>query len=117
MTDKDLVTCKLWWEGPSWISQPPSSWPPPQFKFPDQIPEVKTIILTAPIITINKPWEKFSDFQHSLRIISWCRRFMRNCIKKPEDKITETHLHTEEVQDTKEYLFLLEQREHFSEVF
>jgi len=113
----NLIDCKLWWEGPAWVQQPPSSWPCPQFQVPDQIPETKVVVLSAPIITVTKPWEKFSHFGQAVRVIAGCRRFTQNCTRKPEARNKDTHQHTEEVSDNRERLFLLEQREHFPEIF
>jgi len=54
---QDIINSKLWWEGPPWIKEQPSLWPTPQFRAPDQIPEVKVAILTVYIETEGKSWE------------------------------------------------------------
>jgi len=79
MTAQDLVECRLWCEGPSWINKPSSAWPPPQLKVPDHLPELKAVILAAPTEIVLKPWEKFSNFNQAIRVTSWCRCFAHNC--------------------------------------
>jgi len=112
-----LIKSSLWWEGPHWIKQPISSWTKLQFHLPDDIPESKAVILAAPASIHEKPWDKYSDFSHTLRVISWCRRFIRNCTTGAEDRNKNTHLQAEEVSSTKDHLLSLEQKEHFPEAF
>jgi len=72
-------------------------------------------ILTAPASTDEKPWERYSNIQQTLHIISWCQRFINNCTVAVESRRHTKNLHTEEVMKTKEKLIILEQEEHFPE--
>jgi len=92
-------------------------WPTPQFELPTSIPEVKAVVLSVPISTQEKLWERYSNTTHTLRIISWCRRFCRNCNTAIDRRTLTPHLQAEEVSDTRKHLVTLEQREHFPEVF
>jgi len=87
-----LVKSHLWWEGPPCIKQPISSWPKPQFHLPNDIPETRTVVFAAPAFTNEKPWENYSDLYHALRIIFWCRRFIKNCTIAIENRNKTTHL-------------------------
>jgi len=93
----ELTKSKLWWEGPPWIQLPQQEWPSPSFQVPNQIPEVKVAILTAPMVTEDKPWDHVYNFNNTMRIFFWCRQFSNNC-KLPSDKQNLTpRLQTEEV--------------------
>jgi len=90
-----LIKTELWWEGPPWLTLPQQEWPKPQFKLPSSLPEIKAVVLTAPASTDEKPWERYSDFNHALRITSWCRRFFKNCTLAIENRNLTSQLQTE----------------------
>ncbi len=112
-----LVKSDLWWEGPPWIKQPQQLWPTPQFQLPENIPEIKVAILSAPASTNRKLWDDFSSFDHMIRVVSWCKRFINNSRLSAEQRRKTSHLQTEEVNTTKNQLFSLEQMEYFPEAF
>ncbi len=112
-----LVKSDLWLEGPPWIKQPQQLWPTPQFQLPENIPEIKVAILSAPASTNRKLWDDFSSFDHMIRVVSWCKRFIDNSKLSAEQRRKTSHLQTEEVNTTKNQLFSLEQMEYFPEAF
>ncbi|XP_015377361.1 PREDICTED: uncharacterized protein LOC107171626 [Diuraphis noxia] len=52
-TTEELVKCKLWWQGPSWITKDSSEWPVIPSKLPDDetILERKKVVLTLTVST------------------------------------------------------------------
>lgn len=116
-TAEQLIATKLWWNGPPWITQPIELWPTPQFQVPQEIPEIKSVILTAPSATINKIWDRYSKFEQLVRVLSWCRRWRLNRKLPPGERIKDKHLLTSEYEATKQWLISQEQQEHYSEIF
>ncbi len=112
---KVLIKSDLWWEGPPWIKQPQQLWPTPQFTLPEVVPEIKSVILSAPASSDRKIWDDFSSFDQMVRVISWCRRFINNSKLPPDKRNKLPHLQTEEHNNTKDQLFTLEQKEYFPE--
>ena len=108
-----LLDANLWWNGPPWLNIPQSEWPPPQFNLPDVIPEVKTVTLSAVPELQERPWQNFSNFDHMVRILSWCRRYLHNSRSPPEQKIKTSTLSTSECQATIDHLIAMNQQESY----
>lgn len=114
---KSLLDSELWWKGPPWLKLPQSEWPPPQFSLPDVIPEVKTVTLSAIPEPQEKPWDKFSKFDHMIRILSWCRRFLHNTRLAPSERSRSSTIKAPEYKETFERLISMEQRESYPQAF
>ncbi len=112
-----LLNASLWWSGPPWINLPQSEWPPPQFNLPDVIPEVKTVTLTAVPEPQDRPWQNFSNFDHMVRILSWCRRYLHNLRIPPESRNKTPTLKAQECQVTIDHLISMDQQESYPQVF
>ena len=112
-----LIQSTLWWKGPPWINLPQQEWPAPQFEVPARIPEVKSVILSAPATPTPKIWETFSDYNQMIRILSWCRRFIFNCKTSASKRNKHPCLQSNEYKSTENKLFAQEQHETFPEAF
>jgi hypothetical protein len=72
-----LSTSTLWWKGPQWLTQEPSSWPATEFNTPTEILEIKNVhIAVQPPEDIT---QRFSKLNKLIRVIAYCRRFINNC--------------------------------------
>lgn len=106
-----------WWEGPNWLKDPKDVWPTFQIK-PDQTLVFSErrrglTVLNVNIVTNSFKWyEKFSKFSKMVRILAWVRRFIKNV--KRENVNKENLLSAVEVQESKNALTLLIQKESFS---
>jgi hypothetical protein len=73
-----LATITLWWKGPQWLSQKPSSWPITEFNTPTENLEIRKVHITLP-----QPPEditqRFSKLKRLIRVIAYCRKFINNC--------------------------------------
>jgi hypothetical protein len=73
-----LSTSTLWWKGPQWLTQEPSSWPAAEFNTPLENLEIRNVH------TAVQPPEdiiqRFSKLNRLIRVIAYCRRFINNCI-------------------------------------
>ena len=88
LSPKALLKCQLWWKGPDWLRQPQDAWPRrPDINLGREIPEMKAIVLNIRPPPDNTIWEKYSSFDHLLRVIRWCRHSStmqgRSLEKKP----------------------------------
>ena len=82
----DLISHSLWWNGPSWLTQPISCWPSHPYDVEHELPEVKIVnndptslaLLTSN--PINKlDWMKvFSSYTRLLHFVATIRRFIFN---------------------------------------
>jgi len=84
-----LTTSTLWWKGPQWLSQEPSSWPTTEFNTPTEALEVRKVhvaCLQIPEDTI----QRFSKLHRLIRVIAYCRRFINNCRLPKADRQTTT---------------------------
>lgn len=98
-----LHSFKLWWSGPTWLAQPPDTWP--QQKLIQRQPKLDeheheqrvTSILATPVIS-HPTWsssllQSISSLQRLLRIFSYCRRIcMRRAVKPSQLLLTAAEL-------------------------
>lgn len=75
----ELLNHSLWWNGPTWLKEPPTSWPeklplpPNQQELEEK--EVSLLVLTqtpAPMI----PIDKFSSYDHLKHVTAWMLRLV-----------------------------------------
>ena len=76
-----LVTSELWWMGPPWLSQSPIFWPENPLTTQTNLPELKKPQLTMTTTVRMDFSDRFSSYNHLLRITAWIRRFIRNSRK------------------------------------
>jgi hypothetical protein len=84
-----LASSTLWWNGPQWLSQEPSSWPTTEFNAPIEHLEIRT----AHVATLQTPddtTQKFSKLNKLIRVIAYCRRFINNCRHAKANRQTTT---------------------------
>lgn len=78
----------LWWSGPQWLNQDylkfPSIESPPSYKEDIKCEEKSSVTVTNVAISSQGTYlleivHKYSSFSHLIRIIAWCKRFIKNC--------------------------------------
>ncbi|GFT44317.1 putative RNA-directed DNA polymerase from transposon X-element [Trichonephila clavipes] len=84
-----LFSDSLWWEGPSWLLEPPSNWPIDRLACEtSEVEREKRKVRLCNLVAVEGeiPWYaiKFSNFQSVIRFVSWMLRFVENVKKKRE---------------------------------
>lgn len=71
----------LYWNGPSFLLDSPNKWTSEIPRFPvEEIPEVKSASLLISSDQNDPEWfDRFSSYQHMLRVLAWVRRFVSKC--------------------------------------
>ena len=75
----ELITSRLWWEGPDWLHQPPSSWPfRTDLDLTLELPELKQTVLSIKVLvqeygTCSSSWSRLC--RATARIIRMFRMF------------------------------------------
>ena len=103
MFPQQLLQHNLWWEGPPWLYQNQSLWPPqPMFSPDNNGPETKA---TCNVATPDRSWliGRFSSFTKLKRVLAWMLRFVRNL--RTRKKHLSTTLTAQELQDAEQTLF------------
>ncbi|XP_050452141.1 uncharacterized protein LOC126851845 [Cataglyphis hispanica] len=82
ISPSELVSHSLWWRGPPWLSEDPTSWPSSREEEPigDQPEErVRAHAAAAPFPEVAEPEEltRFSSLNRLLQVTAWCRRWRR----------------------------------------
>lgn len=76
-----LIEDKLWWHGPSWITQK-SPWPE-NMKGPETtLPQLKKVTVTLTATTSSSILARFSSYRKLKRVIAYCLRW-RNHTQEP----------------------------------
>ena len=77
----ELLEHQLWWNGPNWLTQPPTAWP-----HQSDLPRIETTeerVCTLHILTHNKvpiiPIDHYSSYTKLKRVTAWIFRFVNNC--------------------------------------
>ncbi|XP_075160007.1 uncharacterized protein LOC142233105 [Haematobia irritans] len=111
---RDLVSNSLWWNGPSWLTNPESTWPIKNPICPNLTPEVVTSHQT--ITEKNDILSRFSSYPRALRVISYVFRFYRHSHpRRSNDQISQTIFLTQaEIQFAKNRLISLAQKQYYS---
>ncbi|XP_077296690.1 uncharacterized protein LOC143918623 [Arctopsyche grandis] len=79
MDPDQLVTHKLWWNGPEWLRSKRSTWPHQTYQEPENVPEIKLKLLTNFTTSTINPWfRKWSNLSKLMRIIAYVKRPWRN---------------------------------------
>ena len=69
-----LSTSTLWWKGPQWLLQEPSSWPVTEITIPTDSLEIRKVHLAC-LPVLEDITQRFSK----LNRMAYCRRFIMNC--------------------------------------
>ena len=81
-----LASDHQWWHGPDFLTNPESSWPNrqiiPPSELPGQLRHVMTNVSAIHVSDHRLHPDKYSSWDHLVRITAWCRRFIRNACKK-----------------------------------
>jgi len=99
VTSSQLADSTIWWNGPSWLSKPPSSWPISplkQYDVQDELRPVKSQVLLAS--TSSDILDRFSSLSKLIRVTSYITRFKQGCLKIPRSE--STMLSTAELRDS-----------------
>jgi hypothetical protein len=94
-----LSNSTLWWNGPQWLSQEPSSWPATEFNAPTENLEIRKVhvALLRPPEDLT---ERFSKLNKLIRVIAYCRRFINNC-RHPKANRRTTTLSTQDLDQAR----------------
>jgi hypothetical protein len=83
-----LSTSTLWWKGPQWLTQEPSSWPAVEFNTPIENLEIRNVhVAFHPPEDIT---QRFSKLNKLIRVTAYCRRFINNCRHPKTNRQTAT---------------------------
>jgi len=70
----------LYWNGPSFLLNPPDRWSSETPRLPvEEIPEVKSASLLISSDQTLEWFDRYSSFQHMLRVLAWVKRFVSGC--------------------------------------
>ncbi|XP_075150331.1 uncharacterized protein LOC142224446 [Haematobia irritans] len=114
---KDLVDLKLWWNGPSWITGPLSSWPE---MIPISSVEPKKLVQNLHVTAENMDiLDRFSSYNRALRVISYIFRFYRRLHPSTRSEYTFSgvNLSHEEIWFVRRRLIELSQRYYFKDEY
>ncbi|XP_055600480.1 uncharacterized protein LOC129749527 [Uranotaenia lowii] len=118
-----ILSCDLWWKGPQWLQSESSFWPVHQ---PDQSFETQLESRSSPnqflaSTAVSPPVdpsfidlhiERFSSFQHLLRVTAFCLRISSNRPSKRQELTN--NLSTTEIQNAEFALIRLVQLQEFA---
>lgn len=76
----ELINANIWWDGPSFLTQPESEWPSNLVPVPDLIPEQRIFI--AKETWTESILESCSSLKKIGRVFGWVSRFIKNCREK-----------------------------------
>ncbi|XP_055590754.1 uncharacterized protein LOC129742843 [Uranotaenia lowii] len=115
-----ILACDLWWKGPQWLQTEQSYWPVKQQNqsFETQLESrstpIQLLTSTADPSFIDLFVERFSSFQHMLRVTAFCFRYISNCRTKrtKQQKLFGT-LSKTEIQNAESALIRLVQLQEF----
>jgi hypothetical protein len=110
---KELLDFSLWWTGPHWLLHEESQWPREPQLNAKTIPEQRTT--RALMSQITPEWSvlaRYSSLNKLKRITSYCYRFINNCRKPKEERIT-TPLTPQEVHHALQFWISYVQKREF----
>lgn len=125
----DLPGLKIWWHGPSWLTEPPETWPITSVSASEEdLPEIKP--LASVLLTVDLPpvLPEFGSWDRAVRVTSWLMRYLLtlrqrakarkpgdppSCIKNFDPK--EEPLSSEEVKRGERELIRVIQRQTFKD--
>ena len=113
---KDLLTHKLWWEGPSWLSDQPIRVPKQPPRKPIFSPENKVHCHGLQATPTPMLESRYSNYHRLLTITAWCLRFFHRIkhTHSPDPGINGRFLSVREIKQSETRLILLSQTRSFS---
>lgn len=114
-----LINCDQWFRGPSWLSQPIGDFEGFQSRETLSLPEIalkeekRCYNISASTVEELAIISKYSSWSKLLRVLTYCFRFINNCLH-PENKCS-GFLTTEEIERTKTIIVKMIQRSEFEE--
>lgn len=107
----------LWWEGPDWLKESSECWPMVEIRPDEELvllerKKMVTVLGVTPNTDSSEWYTRCSKFSKIVRVLAWIRRFI--AVVRARRVVKDSCLTVVEVQEAKEALLLMVQREHFS---
>ena len=84
-TAQDLARQDLWWEGPKWLPQPETKWPPQSAPVIEQLSALAAVekaTVEIPEEDLLLHLQGFSSFSQIIRVFTYCLRWKHFCFRK-----------------------------------
>ncbi|XP_030757752.1 uncharacterized protein LOC115883522 [Sitophilus oryzae] len=117
MKPQELLEFEMYWSGPDWLRESIESWPEPLVvSRSNELPELKRVVV-ANTSTLDSEFidlSRFSNLTRLERVIAYCIRFINNCRRKEDERLSSS-LSCDEISHASLVLARLSQRQSFSE--
>lgn len=114
---QELLEFEMYWSGPDWLRESIESWPEPLVvSRSNELPELKRVVV-ANTSTLDSEFidlSRFSNLTRLERVIAYCIRFINNCRRKEDERLSSS-LSCDEISHASLLLARLSQRQSFSE--
>jgi len=131
VTVTNLIASDKWWDGPTFISMPPSEWPENKIDAPKQtgleirkqylkeneLPDITTLVSNDAVdMTVENKLDptRYSSWIRLTRVCAWVIRFVDNC-RLPSLLRQHGQIAPHEIVDTESHFIKLAQVECFSD--